>query len=271
MDRVTVCEPAKTRVCRVYRVVHSKAHMSRNFKRWVFYLRRSHCRDNFPKEFNSQAQSAFYHVALMGRRNVPTHNLEVHQGPEQPIANMSATKQASSEPLLATMATPIMEPALFHRFQRSSLFLGLLVGLFIQASTLGANYLVVSVWGEEVVNTTKQDVIYFSLVWSLFTSALAIVILAFLRNLVQACYQSDDEERNDLLDDMILQMECRFVVGALIGVCSAWALTDLVLGMSMQIVYSVVTLVVALSWCRIMMWCFTEKRSKKTAEVLMVV
>jgi hypothetical protein len=137
------------------------------------------------------------------------------------------------------------------------LCLGLLVGFFIQASTLGANYLVVTVSGEDVMTTSKKDIVLFSLLWSLFTSGLAIVILAFLRNLVRVTYETDNEEQNDQLDDMILHMECRFVVGALIGVCTAWALTDLILGLSVQIVYSFLTLGVALAWCKLMMWCFT--------------
>jgi hypothetical protein len=143
-----------------------------------------------------------------------------------------------------------------RRFKMSSLCLGLLVGFFIQASTLGANYLVVTVSGEDVMTTSKKDIVLFSLLWSLFTSFLAIVILAFLRNLVRATYETDNEEQNYQLDDVILDMECRFVVGALIGVCTAWALTDLILGLSVQIVYSFLTLGVALAWCKLMMWCF---------------
>lgn len=171
-------------------------------------------------------------------------------------ADIPAITYDVAEPLLKRKA------ALFNveqngRFKMSSLCLGLLVGFFIQASTLGANYLVVTISGEDVMTTSKKDIVLFSLLWSLFTSGLAIVILAFLRNLVRATYETDNEEQNDQLDDMILHMECRFVVGALIGVCSAWALTDLILGLSIQIVYSFVTLGAALAWCKLMMWCFS--------------
>jgi len=154
----------------------------------------------------------------------------------------------------------------------SSLLLGVLVGFFIQFSTLGANYLVISIWGEDVMNTSKSEIVVFSLLWSFFTSSMAIVILAFLRNLLSASFYGPD------LDIVVLHMECRFVVGALVGVCSAWAATDYVLGMSQQIVYSVVTLVVALLWCRVMMWIFTpivERRlaleQREVPEVLMIV
>ena len=158
------------------------------------------------------------------------------------------------------------------KVKTSSLLLGLMVGFFIQFSTLGANYLAITLWGEDVMNTSKADIILFSLLWSFFTSSMAIVILAFLRNLIEASYTGDD------FDNVILHLECRFVVGALIGVCSAWAATDYVLGMSQQIVYSVATLVVALLWCRVMLWIFTpvverqrEGQQREVPEVLMVV
>ena len=127
---------------------------------------------------------------------------------------------ASNEPLLEKSSkqqqqTPLIPPAAFQQFKNSSLYLGLLVGFFIQASTLGANYLVISVSGEDAMTTSKHNIVLFSLFWSLFTSSLAIIILAFLRNLVRATYETDednneDDSRNDQLDDMILHMECRF-------------------------------------------------------------
>ena len=156
----------------------------------------------------------------------------------------------------------------------SSLLLGLLVGFFIQFSTLGANYLVVTVWGEDVLNTSKNEIITISILWSLFTSSMAIVILAFLRNVILVSYRGVE------MDHVVLHVECRFVVGALVGVCSAWAFTDYMLGMAHQIVYSVATLAVSLLWCRFMLWMFTPaeddiaskpKRTAHIPEVLMIV
>lgn len=155
----------------------------------------------------------------------------------------------------------------FGKFKRSSLFLGLMVGFFIQFSTLGANYLVISIWGEEVLSSSKQDIVIFSLLWSFFTSSLAICILAFLRNLVSATYSGE----SSAFDDMVLHMECSFVVGALVGVCVAWAATDVILGMSAQIVYSLLTLVVALAWCRVMMYFFTKANEEEENSELTVV
>jgi hypothetical protein len=156
-----------------------------------------------------------------------------------------------------------VEEKAFSRFKFSALLLGLLVGFFIQFSTLGANFLVITLWGEDMVTKSKTDIIIFSLLWSFFTSAMAIVILGFLRNLVTITYAAVGGRCADLLEEMVLHMECRFVVGALVGVCLAWTMTDILLGMRAQIVYSLVTLVVALFWCKIMMLCFSTESPTK--------
>ena len=62
------------------------------------------------------------------------------------------------------------------------------------------------------------------------------------------------------------------VVGALVGVCLAWTMTDLLLGMKAQIMYSLVTLGVALFWCQIMIKCFvSSERKTERSEPLMIV
>ena len=177
----------------------------------------------------------------------------------------------TTEPLLERETRRPLETSLFQSFKMSSLVLGLLIGFFIQFSTLGANFLVITLWGEEVVTKSKSDIVIFSLLWSLFTSAMAIIILGFLRNLVTISYSSLRREE-DILEEMILHMECRFVVGALVGVCLAWTMTDLLLGMKAQIMYSLVTLGVALFWCQIMIKCFvSSERKAERSEPLMIV
>ena len=106
-----------------------------------------------------------------------------------------------------------------------------MVGFFIQFSTLGANFLVIQIWGEDILNKSRNDIVCFSLLWSFFTSAMAIIILAFLRNIVSIAYLSVFQRSQQLVEEMVLNLECRFVVGALIGVCTAWTITDALMGM----------------------------------------
>lgn len=218
-----------------------------------------------------------------------------------------------NEPLLADKepqdgageGIPVIKPRFDHfaRFRSSSLILGLIVGFFIQFATLGANFLAISFLEEDVATKSKFDVIVFSLLWSLLTSALAIFILGLLRALVTLSFQTatatlqqrqqHEQQRlqreNDMshnntmergaavdmtmrdvndfydehLDNLTLHLECRFVIGALVGVCLAWTLTDFLLGMKAQIIYSLATLTVALCWCRVMVLCFATKEKVK--------
>jgi hypothetical protein len=148
-------------------------------------------------------------------------------------------------------------PVDLSQLKKYSLFVGLLIGCFIQFSTLSANYIAIAVWGD--VTSYQQNVLFFSLLWSFFISALALVILVILRNLVMTmCYSSrEHEDENDAMENLILHVECRFIVGALVGVCMAWTVTDLALGMTAQIIYSVGTLAIALVWCRGIMWYYS--------------
>jgi hypothetical protein len=185
---------------------------------------------------------------------------------------------SAAEPLLqeeGQQHSPL-NAKLFNSFKTFCLMIGLMVGFFIQCSTLGANFLVITIWGDDIVHKSGQDIIVFSILWSVFTSVMAIVILGFLRNLVTVTYNAVSSEDDRNLENMVLHMECRFVVGALVGVCMAWTITDILLGMKAQVVYSLVTLVVALLWCRLMTSSFTieepEKRiSNRASDTVMTV
>jgi hypothetical protein len=140
------------------------------------------------------------------------------------------------------------------RFKFSSLFLGLLVGFFSQFSTLGVNVLVITIWSEDVITTSKSNII---LLCSFFFSAILFAILGFLRNLVAITYSAIGGRSKELLAEMVLHMRCRFVVGVMIGISLAWTMAAVLFGMRVQTVYSyVIVLMGAFFWCKIMIMCF---------------
>jgi hypothetical protein len=151
---------------------------------------------------------------------------------------------------------------LFGVFKNHSLMLGLLVGFFVQFSTLGANFLVIVLWENDLIHKSKSEIVMLSLVWSAFTSFMAILTLGFLRSVVTIVFRAsvprDCIDREAILEEVVLHLECRFVVGALVGVCMAWTATDVLLGMNIQIIFSLATLAVSLLWCKLMMYCFTK-------------
>jgi uncharacterized protein with PQ loop repeat len=157
-----------------------------------------------------------------------------------------------------------LEEKALSRFKSSSLLLGFIVGSFMQFSLLGANLIGIILWGKDVVNKSKtSDIIAFSLLWSYFTAAMAIAMLGFLRNLVTITYSAVPGRSKDLLEEMLLHMECRFGMGALLGVCGAWTMTYVLLDMRAQIVNSLlVTLMVVLFWFKIMGGAFPKIASR---------
>lgn len=151
---------------------------------------------------------------------------------------------------------------LFGSFKTHSLILGLLVGFFVQFSTLGANFLVIALWESDLIAKSKSEIVMLSLIWSAFTSCMAMLTLGFLRSVITIVFRASLPRSHTngeaILEEVVLHLECRFVVGALVGVCMAWTVTDVLLGMNIQIVFSMVTLVVSLMWCKLMMYCFTK-------------
>ena len=163
--------------------------------------------------------------------------------------------QMSDDKATQTMSQErLFMPALGH-FKSCSLILGLLVGFFIYLSTLGAEFVGVMLWGREILNKSNHELIAFSLMWNFITTMIAIVILSSMRRLVSIVFLSSVSHKRtnteDVLSELLSYMEGRFAVGALIGICVSWNITNFVLGMKPQIIQSCVILAVACLWCRV--------------------
>lgn len=160
---------------------------------------------------------------------------------------------SDSDKSTQTQEDRLYMPAL-RSFKNCSLVLGLLVGFFIYLSTLGAEFVGVMLWGREILNKSNRELIAFSLLWNFITTMVAIVILSSMRQLVSIVFVSLAGARHnieDVLCELLSYMEGRFAVGALVGICLSWNVTNVVLGMKPQIIQSVIILAVACLWCRV--------------------
>jgi multisubunit Na+/H+ antiporter MnhE subunit len=153
------------------------------------------------------------------------------------------------EPLLVQ---PRPSQADLRSFNSCTLGLGLMVGFVIQMSTLGANFLVMSMLGESLTAKPHYYITMFSTFWSIVTSALSICVLLLLRRLLRLPLRTFQMQ---VMEDILHNLECKFVAGALVGVCLAWLVTDVVLGLTPQVVYSLATLGLALVWCNLSSRC----------------
>ena len=138
-----------------------------------------------------------------------------------------------------------------------SIIVGLIIGCFIQFSSLGANFVMTSMYGYGVFY--MKEFLIISLVWCMITSVMGVCVLLFLRSLVVTSFYATTianesfKSKEDFISGLVQKMEYYFAVGALIGVCMCWTVTDVVLGMNVHVVHSLVTLLVALVWCRLVM------------------
>jgi len=154
------------------------------------------------------------------------------------------------------------------RFQFLTVALGLIVGFFIQFSSLGANFLLNASTSNTTTTMTgtpsESSILCFSLSWSFLTSLLGVVILMLLRCLTVAAWSAVPpgnvvQQKNQ--QKLVAKMESFFAVGALVGVCLAWTCTDLVLGLTAHVIHSLCTLAAALIWCKVISFC--SKKSKQ--------
>lgn len=168
---------------------------------------------------------------------------------------------------------PLPSSAATRKFNTCCLFVGLLIGFLVQEATLAANVVIFEVWGEEFAHTSRNQIILFSLAWSFVTSALAIIMLGFLRALVSNFFRALPVEARAfgvaeaLHNDMVENLEILFVIGALVGVSLAWVVTDVFLGMKPQVNISLFTLGMALLWCRAVIACRSRDEETSEAEI----
>ena len=156
-----------------------------------------------------------------------------------------------------------------------SIIIGFIIGCFIQCSTLGANFLMTTLYGKDVYYT--QGFIGVSLVWCFITSIMGVSVLLFLRSLVVTAFYATNSSRQDestleakenFMINVIENIEQFFAVGSLVGVGCAWTVTDILLGMESHIYHSVLTIIIALVWCKFAMKRSSEnqKASEEEAE-----
>ena len=131
--------------------------------------------------------------------------------------------------------------------------IGVLIGIFIQCSTLGLNFLLATYgrshpieWGTYLALT---------LIGTAIASTLAVTVLLFLRHIVVISFYStksaDSSElpsQEEFMVKVINTLETFFGAGALGGVGLAWFITDLLLGVEGHIIHSAFTMAVASLW-----------------------
>ena len=195
------------------------------------------------------------------------------------MANTDETSTAQTslrEPLLSPGLELTKQDDLTQKVKNGSLLIGMCCGILVQLSTLGANFLLLTFCPEETIaKQSDGETLFFSLFWSLLTSSLALVVLALLRRLIKSTLDftasgngHECEEKTRERGSLMMAVEIRFVVGALVGVCFAWTCADFLLGMHSLAMYSLCFLFFAIVWSKAIIWYFSATDTTKSSRTI---
>ena len=128
--------------------------------------------------------------------------------------------------------------------------LGLIVGVCSQF------ILSLVLWKDHMTVPAVDNVIYFSLLWSVLTVAITFGGCMSLRLLLVGSSSSGVSEQQRAL----LRMEAVYISCSLIGICFAWILIDILAGMPEQVLPSMFLLVFSLLAFHVILKCFPEDK-----------
>jgi hypothetical protein len=205
--------------------------------------------------------TAFEHTIKTLNKQTSKNKVKHQESPRQDkarqtsaIMNSTATNTSTKTQLAIGEEQRFYMPSL-GRFKRCCLLIGFFVGTFIYLSTLGAEFIAVMMWGKEILARTNCELVFFSLLWNLVTTCVALIMLMCLRQVIGCIFVDvvgrSKENAEDILAELLSYLEGRFAVGALVGICVSWNITNFVLGMNPQIIQSGIIMAVACLWCRV--------------------
>jgi hypothetical protein len=173
----------------------------------------------------------------------------------------SSSTSAMSEPLLCSPKSKSfssnggdVDAFMMGKLKYSCLILGVLIGFFIQVSTIGASFLTNLPWAK---GTSDQHIAVYALLWSIITATASCGVMMIFRSFVEITFNltyarspSHDPVKHDqLLDEIVWYFECYFSLGVLISVTLAWIATSCVLGMPSTLIDLGITIALPLFWC----------------------
>jgi len=134
---------------------------------------------------------------------------------------------------------------------RSSIRTGVLFGAVLQVLTLAVNSTILLLWQSHTLPRAKYDVLVASLLWSCATSLASIAAMAYFR-------KSVERRHGALSEDLTTDLECRFVIGAVSGICLAWTALDIATRNYSCITTTLLTFAGALASCRALLWYYSR-------------
>lgn len=160
------------------------------------------------------------------------------------IADTASSREAVTE----------MDKSMVGKMKQSCLLLGILIGFFIQVSTVGASFLTNLPWAK---GSSDQNVAVYALAWSVITASASCGVMMIFRSFVEITFNltfgnrlaNDHVTHDRLLDELVWHFECYFSLGVLISVTMAWVATSIFLGMPSTFIDICITIALPVFWC----------------------
>lgn len=199
--------------------------------------------------------------------------MAVHDENENENAAATSTNNDVTEPLLTkpmTSANNTVYQSHMGEIRNSSLILGFLIGLFMQCSTLGCNFVLRHMHDHSSYQSPTEDStpIYDhwfpnSVLTSVLTSSMGIAVLFLVRVVIILFFPSSTSlSISRFYEDVLATVECYYATGAVFGLNVAWMVTDFLTGNSMHFGSGVATLVGTVLWCKFVIYCCGNYRQK---------
>ncbi|CAB9530217.1 expressed unknown protein [Seminavis robusta] len=180
--------------------------------------------------------------------------------------NTNSSKSASDS---SNSSLAELDHVMIGRLKYSCLILGVLIGFFIQVSTIGASFLTNLPWAK---GTSDQHIAVYALVWSIITATASCGVMMIFRSFVEITFNLtfgralayDPIKHDQILDELVWYFECYFSLGVLISVTLAWVATSFVLGMPTTLIDLGITIALPVFWCFSFFVIFMTKDSPKS-------
>lgn len=133
--------------------------------------------------------------------------------------------------------------------QYSFVGFGVVVGWFMQLSTLGMNYLLSQQYGDDYLNNHQNHQLatnkfVCSILWSFYISIIAVMCFETIKYMSTTSTTTSNSKSNN--SNNTGMFDTYFLSGCIVGVCSLWFIIQSMLNVQLHFVYFITSLFVTL-------------------------
>jgi len=181
----------------------------------------------------------------------------------------SNSNSNNSNSKMSSIGMVELDASMMAKLKYSCLVLGLLIGFFIQVSTIGASFLTNLPWAKLA---SGHSIAMYALVWSAITATASCGVMMVFRSFLEVAFHLtfgrtlnySPATHDHVLDELVWYFESYFSLGVLVSVTLAWIATSFVLGTPTTLIDLVVTVALPVFWCISFFVIFVTKGGNKS-------